>query len=97
MPSKYRIGDHQQPHFISFATVQWVDALSRYYYKDIVIDSLKYLSRAQGFKALCLCHHEQSCASGGIGKERIKPVRYSQGLQEVYQQKVTQSNRRKLP
>jgi len=50
MPSKYRIGDHQQPHFISFATVQWVDALSRYYYKDIVIDSLKYCQEHKGLK-----------------------------------------------
>ncbi|MEP2669023.1 MAG: hypothetical protein ABJH04_08510 [Cyclobacteriaceae bacterium] len=35
MSSKYSIKDHQRPHFITFATIQWVDALSRPIYKDL--------------------------------------------------------------
>lgn len=48
MPSKYIISDHQSPHFISFATVQWVDVLSRPIYKDIIIDSLRYCQQEKG-------------------------------------------------
>ena len=48
MSSKYKISDHQEVHFISFAVVQWVDALSRPHYKDIVIDSLRFCQQKKG-------------------------------------------------
>lgn len=48
MPSKYTIQDHQALHFITFATVEWVDALSRPVYKDIVVDSLQYCITNKG-------------------------------------------------
>lgn len=48
MSSKYVIRDHQAPHFINFATVEWVDALSRPVYKDIVIDSIKHCQDNKG-------------------------------------------------
>ena len=48
MSSKYKISDHQKPHFITFATVQWVDALSRPIYKDVVIESLAYCQENKG-------------------------------------------------
>jgi REP element-mobilizing transposase RayT len=48
MPSKYIISDHQDVHFISFASVQWVDVLSRPLYKDIVIDALRYCQKEKG-------------------------------------------------
>lgn len=48
MPSKYRINDHQNLHFITFATVEWVDALSRPQYKEIIIESLKYCQKNKG-------------------------------------------------
>ena len=48
MPSKYRIVNNEIPHFITFATVQWVDTLTRPKYKDIIIDSLKYCQKHKG-------------------------------------------------
>lgn len=48
MSSKYRINDHQALHFVTFATIEWVDALSRPNYKDIIIDSLKYCQAKKG-------------------------------------------------
>lgn len=42
MPSKYKIRDQQNLHFITFATVNWIDALSRPEYKDITVDSLNF-------------------------------------------------------
>ncbi len=48
MPSKYKITDHQALHFITFATVQWVDALSRPLYKHVILDSLHYCQKETG-------------------------------------------------
>ncbi|MEQ8364637.1 MAG: transposase [Cyclobacteriaceae bacterium] len=48
MSFKYSIKDHQRPHFITFATVQWVDALSRPIYKDVIIESLRFCQVNKG-------------------------------------------------
>ncbi len=50
MSSKYTISDHQAPHFITFAVVQWIDALSRPDYKDMFVESLKYCQKHKGLK-----------------------------------------------
>jgi len=49
MSSKYRIHDSQEVYFITFAVVEWVDALSRPYYKNLLIESLKYCQENKGF------------------------------------------------
>ncbi|WP_183575462.1 REP-associated tyrosine transposase [Mucilaginibacter sp. X5P1] len=49
MPSKYRIHNSQEIYFITFAVVEWVDALSRPYYKDLFLESLKYCQENKGF------------------------------------------------
>ncbi len=48
MGSKYKIVDHQALHFLSFATVQWVDALTRPTYKDVIVKSLQYCQNEKG-------------------------------------------------
>jgi putative transposase len=48
MPSKYVIGDHQAPHFITFSTVQWIDALSRPEIKHLILDSFRYCQAEKG-------------------------------------------------
>ena len=48
MSSRYKIVDHQALHFITFATVQWVDVLTRPAYKDILIESLRYCQASKG-------------------------------------------------
>ncbi len=48
MSSKYNISDHQSPHFISFAVVQWIDALSRPDYKEVILDSLRFCQKEKG-------------------------------------------------
>lgn len=42
MSTRYRIYDHYYPHFITFAVVEWADALSRPSYKQVIVDSLIY-------------------------------------------------------
>jgi len=48
MPSKYKIYNHQDIYFITFSVVEWADALSRPYYKDILIDSFHYCQKHKG-------------------------------------------------
>jgi REP element-mobilizing transposase RayT len=48
MATRYRFGDSEYPHFITFAVVNWIDALSRPAYKDIIVESLKYCQQEKG-------------------------------------------------
>lgn len=42
MATRYRFGESYVPHFVTTSVVNWIDALSRPAYKDIIISSLKY-------------------------------------------------------
>lgn len=42
MSTKYKIKDSTVPHFVTAATVGWVDVFVRNVYKDIFVDSLKF-------------------------------------------------------
>ena len=50
MSVKYKTGDDQLPHFITFGVVEWIDALTRREYKDIIIESLKYCITDKGLR-----------------------------------------------
>ncbi len=50
MATRYRFTENHIPHFVTFATVQWIDALSRPIYKDIFVSSLKYSIENKGLK-----------------------------------------------
>jgi hypothetical protein len=43
-------------HFITFATVHWVDVLSRPLYKDVIVDPMKYCQKEK--KAAVAKKHE---------------------------------------
>ncbi len=71
MSSKYKIQDHQALHFITFATVQWVDALSRPVCKHIVVDSLLYCQREKSlvlYAFVIMSNHVHLIASALEGK-----------------------------
>ena len=42
MSTKYKIRNQDALHFISFATVEWVDVFTRPLYKEVIVESLKY-------------------------------------------------------
>src|ERR1700743_1406463 len=42
MGRKYKFHDHQKLHFVSFATINWIDVFTRRIYCDIIVDSLRY-------------------------------------------------------
>lgn len=50
MSVKYKTGDDQMPHFITFSVVEWIDALTRNEYKDIILASLEFCIRHKGLE-----------------------------------------------
>ncbi len=42
MSVKYKPGDNELPHFITFAVIDWIDVLTRSQYKDIIVESLQF-------------------------------------------------------
>jgi REP element-mobilizing transposase RayT len=42
MATRYRFGDSERPHFITFSVVDWIDVFSREYYKEILVESIKF-------------------------------------------------------
>lgn len=50
MGTRYRFGDSSQPHFITFAVVNWIDVFTRECYNEIVVESLRYCVAEKGLK-----------------------------------------------
>lgn len=48
MATRYRFGENHIPHFVTFAVVNWIDALSRPTAKDILVESLKFSIENKG-------------------------------------------------
>ena len=55
MSEKYKVGDNQIPHFITFTIIDWIDLLTRPVYKDIIIDSFNYCSTHKGLNIHAYC------------------------------------------
>ena len=53
----YKIRDQQAVHFITFATVQWIDVFTRSDYVNIVVDSIAYCQKEKGFIGTRILHH----------------------------------------
>lgn len=52
---KYKIHDQEDLHFLSYAVVGWVDALSRPVYKDVVVQSLAFCQKEKGLQLFAWC------------------------------------------
>ena len=48
--TSYRIGDQNALHYLTFATVGWVDVFTRKSYRDILIESFKYCQKTKGLE-----------------------------------------------
>ena len=55
MSEKYKVGDSQIPHFITFTIIDWVDLLTRLVYKEIIIDSFNYCIKNKGLIVHAYC------------------------------------------
>lgn len=76
MGNGYKIYDQYTPHFITFSVVDWVDALTRKRYKDIIIDSLAFCQKEKQLSVIAYClmanHvHLAVRAKGSIGLSAI--------------------------
>lgn len=55
MSRKYKFHDQDKLHFVTFATVNWIDVFTRIIYKDIVVESLKYCIIHKGLELYAWC------------------------------------------
>ena len=55
MSEKYKIRDQDKLYFVTFSVVQWIDALSRPIYKDLIIENLKYCQKNKGLEIYGWC------------------------------------------
>jgi len=55
MSSKYKIGDGQYAHFVTFTVVNWIDVFTRDEYRTIIIDSLNYGIKHKGLLVHAYC------------------------------------------
>lgn len=52
---KYKVLDQDDLQFLTYTVVDWVDALSRPQYKDIVVESLAHCQREKGLQLFAWC------------------------------------------
>ena len=48
MSRKYKFKDTDEPYFVSFAIVNWIDVFTRRIYKDIFVENLNYCIEKKG-------------------------------------------------
>ena len=55
MSRNYKIHDQTDLHYLTYATVDWVDLLTRPDYKDIIVESLRHCQREKGLDLFAWC------------------------------------------
>jgi putative transposase len=55
MSRKYKFGDPDKLHFISFAVVYWIDLFIRNEYKEIILDSWRYCQNEKNLEIYGWC------------------------------------------
>jgi putative transposase len=76
MATRYRFGDSDFAHFITYSVVNWVDALSRPVYKDIVVKSLDFCIASKELRLhawVIMSNHVHLIASSN-GKKKLSDI-----------------------
>lgn len=55
MSRNHKIHDQEDLHYLTYATVGWVDVFTRPAYKDIVVESLRHCQREKGLALFAWC------------------------------------------
>ena len=55
MSRKYKFRDQSKLHFVSFATIHWIDLFVRPEYNDILLESLKFCQKEKGLEIYAWC------------------------------------------
>ena len=76
MSTKYKIRNQEALHFISFATVEWIDVFTRPLYKEVIIESLKYCQEKKGMilYAWCLMTNHMHMILSSDGKNKQEAI-----------------------
>lgn len=48
--TSYRIGDQNKLHYLTFATVEWIDVFTSKKYRDVFVESLRYCIKEKGLE-----------------------------------------------
>jgi len=48
MSGKYKVGEDELPHFVTFTVTGWIDVFSRDVYKDLFVESLQFCIKNKG-------------------------------------------------
>jgi len=78
MATRYRFGDNEKPHFITFAVVNWIDVFSREAYTQIVLESLQFCILKKGLRLhawVIMTNHVHLIASAQEGFELAAIIR----------------------
>lgn len=55
MSRSYKIQDQEDLHYLTYATVGWVDVFTRPEYMDILVDSLRHCQQSKGLELFAWC------------------------------------------
>ena len=55
MSRKYKVRDNTKLHFVTFATVYWLDIFTRTEYKNLLIDSLRHCQKHKALDIYAWC------------------------------------------
>jgi putative transposase len=67
MSSRYKVHDDYKPHFLTSTVIQWIDALSRPDYKEVLVDSLLFAKGLQVHAWVIMRNHFHLVASAKEG------------------------------
>ena len=105
MSTRYKFGDSEYAHLITFAVINWIDALRRPLYKDIVLESLRYSQKEKELKLhawVIMSNHVHFIASASNG-ERLGDImrdlkKYtSKQIEQAIRNNVFESRKECLP
>lgn len=76
MSRNYKIRDQEKLHFLSFATVYWIDVFTRQDYSQIVIESLNYCIENKGLElySWCIMSNHVHLIARTSGKNRLEDI-----------------------
>ena len=99
MSTGYQIKDQYSLHYLTFQIVGWVDLFTRKIYKDIVIDSFKYMMANRGFQLFAyviMSNHIHLMAHSIDGKlsENIRDIKKFTSSKKIETIKLTPESRK---
>jgi REP element-mobilizing transposase RayT len=99
MSTGYQIKDQYGLHYLTFQVVDWVDLFTRKIYRDLVIDSFKFMITNKGFQLFAyviMSNHIHMLAQSIDGKlsENIRDIKKFTSVKIIETIKLTKESRK---